>query len=121
MSQTETETATTAHGEVEYPVVVCGSCGQELLKADAHRVLITQHEVKEKFNEYRVPSGRKQWCCGHCLSDPVGWSVERSLRAYLLEDDESLISAIAGGIIGLIIGILGTVLLHGLLAMVLPA
>lgn len=47
---TETRTAYTEHGEIEYEVVECVSCGQEVAKEDAGTMIISDGKIRNKHN-----------------------------------------------------------------------
>jgi len=71
MSKTQTQTATTVHGEVEYEVVNCDSCGNEVAKNDAKTILIGNYHGKknwthEDYVEWYLADADKGWICPYC-------------------------------------------------------
>jgi hypothetical protein len=66
---TKTKTAQTVHGDVQYPVVECSSCGQEVRKEDAKRFVIG--DVK-RISEYRSMTDEWRFCNGYT----AGWACE---------------------------------------------
>jgi hypothetical protein len=81
----EVETATTAHGEVEYEVVECSSCGQKIREEDAVRFVVGElndkksytHGERYNFNPQTVNEG---WACDICREDPAGFpTTDRSV------------------------------------------
>lgn len=83
MSDTEREVVPTAHGEVEYEVVECYSCGARVAKEDAERFAIGGFDG-ETFNSYKFDSDRSTlgWACGYCVEDPISFPRVPVLRGW---------------------------------------
>jgi len=76
-SMTQTQKAVTAHGEVEYDVVECASCGNDVAKEEAERFVMV-HDLKKKTDwhdhtEYEMYHHTEGWACQYCRDDPSGF------------------------------------------------
>lgn len=68
--------ATTVHGEVEYEVVECSSCGNEVAKEDAKRFVIGDQTKKTDWGglsttEYHFNNEQEGWACEYCRNDQL--------------------------------------------------
>lgn len=71
---TETKTAQTVYGDVEYETVECDSCNNEVMKEEAFRFLLFGEEtLRHKVDKYdrliytfEEDSLTKGWACKHC-------------------------------------------------------
>jgi ribosomal protein S26 len=80
MSKTQTKTATTAHGEVEYETVTCDSCGNEAAKAEASK-FVMMHSMRDTttwshdggYKEFEVYNYTEGWACKYCTQSPASY------------------------------------------------
>jgi len=73
---TQTETVYTAHGEVEYEIVECDSCGDSVRKTNAQRYYIGDvRRTRLKFGHRQVRFDKKTpakgWACEYCRENGV--------------------------------------------------
>ena len=76
--RSEKQKATTVHGDVEYDVVECSSCGTELMKKDAYRFVVGRQvsrwdvdtDVNLKY-EFRKAECGEGYVCEFCRNDPA--------------------------------------------------
>jgi len=61
------ETAYTPHGEVEYDVVTCASCGMETHRQDARAFVIGEKGT----DEVDFPAAGEGWACPMCAEEDV--------------------------------------------------
>jgi len=82
----KTETAMTQHGEVEYEVVECASCGNDVSKEDAQDFLIgdiTSTGGYHSSNKYTVECATTGYACPVCADSdsdvgPIGFPTGRT-------------------------------------------
>ena len=74
----KTETVPTLHGDVEYEVVECSSCGNVVAKEDAKRfvigdILTIRHYASIGKREYvfRTSDYQEGWACEYCRNDSI--------------------------------------------------
>lgn len=71
---TETKTAQTVYGDVEYETVECDSCNNEVMKEEAFRFLLFGEEtLRQKIDKYDRTEYKFEndtliegWACEHC-------------------------------------------------------
>lgn len=71
------QTTPTVHGDVEYETVECDSCGNELAKESADRLIVGDVDrirtSDYRPDEIRFNSYTLGWVCPYCNSDPASF------------------------------------------------
>ena len=81
MSKTQKQKAETVHGEVEYDVVECSSCGSEIMEKDAHRFVVAKDPTRTDWSErgyieYRFHDHKdyaEGYACEFCREGPAAY------------------------------------------------
>lgn len=84
-------TAPTPHGDVEYEVVKCSSCNNEVAKEDAHRFVIGRQKRKRVYNtrsytqfELYDDTLNEGWACPYCYDGgPIEYPTQTRARSIV--------------------------------------
>jgi DNA-directed RNA polymerase subunit RPC12/RpoP len=82
-TKTQTVEKVTEHGSVEYEVVRCSSCEQQVSKEDAQRFIVGDATKRKHWShrdkielEFRDDSITEGWACPHCSSGPAQFPTD---------------------------------------------
>ena len=113
MSQTETHTVTTAHGETTYETVECDSCGTDTAKDEARSYIMGTCQSKQKWRidggyiEYHISRDDVQegYVCPYCYdSGPID-TPSKKLK-NMTANEPFLVALAFGFIAGLVVGMI---------------
>jgi len=87
MSKTKTKSVKTTEGTVEYEIVECSSCGNEIAREDAEKFVII-HSLKKERNwsrhtEFECYDHTEGWACKYCRDDPIGFPKKNEVEAFI--------------------------------------
>jgi hypothetical protein len=90
---TKTKTVTTAEGEFEYETVECSSCGNDVAKKGATKVVMI-HDLEDKrsgygYTEFKAKEYSEGWACEYCTDEPIGFPA-RSKISKAFDDLKSI-------------------------------
>lgn len=109
MTEPETRTAQTVHGEIEYEVVQCDNCEQWCRKGDSMRFYISNGKLKPDHGTI-VSKG---WACPICRDDgPIGFPGDGGgsgndtgdVRWFGPTDAFAVLLSIPPGVTGVLLG-----------------
>lgn len=115
---TKTTTVETAHGNLEYELVTCANCGNEVLTDEAAHITVNPAGIDHNWDGSTVAGGRQDALCPYCASSLFGVRSPKGFlgttrdiliaKAFSCDDVVLVlvISGVSGGFLGFLLSLL---------------